>query len=50
MQLETGNMSKIAVHESTQIQLDVCVVYEQWKLHGTIYADMERDACNGANL
>ena len=42
--------SKIAVHEATQIHLGACVVYEQWKLNGTIDADMERDIRNAANF
>ena len=40
--------SKIEKHESTQIHIGACVIYEQWKLNGTIDAEMERNVRNAA--
>ena len=40
----------MGVHESSQIHLGACVVYEQWKRHGTVDADMEWEVCNAANF
>ncbi|KAF3833167.1 hypothetical protein F7725_026832 [Dissostichus mawsoni] len=42
--------TKIEWHESTQIHLGACVVYEQWKTNGTIDADMERNVRNAAQF
>ena len=42
--------TKIERHESTQIHLGACVVYEQWKTNGTIDADMERNVRNAAQF
>uniref|UniRef100_H3A162 DUF4371 domain-containing protein n=1 Tax=Latimeria chalumnae TaxID=7897 RepID=H3A162_LATCH len=33
--------SKIEYHETSKIHLDSCLVYEQWRLHGTIDEDFE---------
>uniref|UniRef100_A0A3B4ZPX6 DUF4371 domain-containing protein n=1 Tax=Stegastes partitus TaxID=144197 RepID=A0A3B4ZPX6_9TELE len=38
--------AKIEKHESTQIHLGACIVYEQWKLNSTIDAEMERNVHN----
>uniref|UniRef100_A0A673B287 TTF-type domain-containing protein n=1 Tax=Sphaeramia orbicularis TaxID=375764 RepID=A0A673B287_9TELE len=40
--------TKIERHESTQIHLGACIVYEQWKLNGTIDAEMERNVRDAA--
>ena len=40
--------SKIEVHESSQLHVGACVVYEQWKLLGTIDVQTERDVRNAA--
>lgn len=40
--------AKIEKHESTQIHLGACVIYEQWKLNDTIDAEMERNVRNAA--
>ncbi|KAF3844575.1 hypothetical protein F7725_007738 [Dissostichus mawsoni] len=42
--------TKIERHESTQIHLGACVVYEQWKTNGTIDTDMERNVRNAAQF
>lgn len=39
---------KIERHESTQIHLASCIVYEQWKLNHTIDAETERNVRNAA--
>uniref|UniRef100_H3ABB3 DUF4371 domain-containing protein n=1 Tax=Latimeria chalumnae TaxID=7897 RepID=H3ABB3_LATCH len=33
--------SKIEYHETSKIHLDSCLVYEQWRLHGTINEDFK---------
>jgi len=44
-----GHLSeKIELHESSQLHVGACMVYEQWKLHGTIDAQLERDVRNAA--
>ena len=39
---------KIELHESSQLHVGACVVYEQWKLLGTIDVQTERDVRNAA--
>lgn len=39
-------LEKIELHESYQLHIGACVMYDQWKLHGTIDAQLERDVCN----
>lgn len=44
-----GHLSqKIECHESSQAHVAACVVFEQWKLHGTIDKHLERDIRNAA--
>lgn len=44
-----GHLSqKIEYHESSQVHVAACVVLEQWKLHGTIDSQLERDVRNAA--
>uniref|UniRef100_A0A087XM22 TTF-type domain-containing protein n=1 Tax=Poecilia formosa TaxID=48698 RepID=A0A087XM22_POEFO len=40
--------AKVEKHESTQIHLGACIVYEQWKLNSTIDTEMERNVRNAA--
>lgn len=42
-----GHLSeKIELHESSQLHVGACAMYDQWKLHGTIDAQLERDVRN----
>ena len=44
-----GHLSqKIEFHESSQVHIGACVVFEQWKLNGTIDSNLERDVRNAA--
>ena len=46
-----GNLSlKINTHESSQMHCIACNVYEQWKLNGTIDAQMEKNVRNAASF
>uniref|UniRef100_A0A3B3YLV2 DUF4371 domain-containing protein n=1 Tax=Poecilia mexicana TaxID=48701 RepID=A0A3B3YLV2_9TELE len=38
--------AKVEKHESTQIHLGACIVYEQWKLNSTMHAEMEKNVRN----
>lgn len=40
--------AKVEKHESTQIHLAACIVYEQWKLNNTIDNEMEKNVRNAA--
>ena len=35
--------SKIKVHESSHMHTAACMIYDQWRLHGTIDEEMERE-------
>lgn len=43
---ESQRLEKIELHELSQLHVGACVMYDQWKLHGTIDAQLERDVRN----